>query len=179
MCGPRRGNRTRAHSHQPGCHASEGRAVESLPGLRGLRPPALLGCGLLRGSLIALLPAPALTLGTGARLVGALDRDDTEAVRGRLRPLLLLAVLVGVRTRLLRARDGDDGPLYERGILGVATKQRHAVERDPRVLPLVRVLVERTEVLCDGETRSGLAVVPVLNLGVCGESSLKCDLSHT
>src|SRR5690606_14130846 len=115
---------------------SDRRVREPLSGLCGGRPlttaaraRAPLGRGLL-GCRVALLRPEPLPLRRRARRgLSLLDRDDTEAVGRRLRPLLLLAVLVGVGAGLLRASDGDDRALHECGVLGVTTKQGHAVER--------------------------------------------------
>src|SRR5690606_9985922 len=116
---------------------------------RRLIEPLLLGCGLVSRSglcgggplspaararpvLLSVVPLLALRRRARRGLLPLLDRDDTETVSRRLRPLLLLTVLVGVGAGLLRASDSDDRALYECGVLGVATEQGHAVERDSR-----------------------------------------------
>src|SRR5699024_27784 len=85
--------------------------VVSSSSKRRLVEPLLLGCGLVSRSglcggrpLVAatrtrpvLLGIPLLALRRRARRgLALLDRDDTERVGRRLRPLLLLTVLVGV-----------------------------------------------------------------------------------
>src|SRR5690606_6896067 len=60
----------------------------------------------------------------------------------------------------------------------MATEQSHVMQRHPTVLPLVRALVERAEVLGDRERCAGLPIVAVLNLGVSGETALKSGLCH-
>src|SRR5699024_8422573 len=142
----------------------------SLSGLCRGRPPAVL----LRG----LLPVPMLALRRRARRRLLLDRDDTERVGRRLRPLLLLTVPVGIGAGLLRARDSDDRALDECGVLGVATKQGHVMERHPGVLPLLSVTVELPEVLSDRERCARLPVLPELDLRVSGETPFKTDVSH-
>src|SRR5699024_3358093 len=115
----------------------ERRLIESL--LRGglLIPAAgLCGGGPLvaapraRPVLLDVVPLLALR-GRTRRGLALLDRDDAEAVGGRLRPLLLLAGLVRVLARLLRPGNRDDRALHECGVLGVTTKQGHVVKGDP------------------------------------------------
>src|SRR5690606_31109425 len=131
-----------------------------------------------RGLTVLRPPALALGISVPGRLrLSLLDRDDTETVSRRLRPVALLAILL-VGAGLLRASDSDDRALHECGVLGVATEQGHVVERHPTVLPLLRLPVLLPEVLGDRERCAGLPVVAVLDLRVSGETALKSDLCH-
>src|SRR5699024_1164594 len=145
----------------------------SRSGLRGGGP--LVSATRARPVLLSVVPLLALRR-RARRGLALLDRDDTERVGRRLRPVALLAVLL-VGAGLLRASDGDDRALDECGVLGVATEQGHVVEGDPRVLPLLSVTVELPEVL-GRERCAGLPVVAVLDLRVSGETTLKSDLCH-
>src|SRR5690625_1388737 len=143
-------------------------------GLRGGGP--LVSATRARPVLLSVVPLLALRRRARRRLL--LDRDDTERVGRRLRPVALLAVLL-VGAGLLRASDGDDCALDECGVLGVATEQGHVVEGDPAVLPLLGVTVELPEVLGNAERCTGLTVVAVLDLRVSGETALKSDLCQS
>src|SRR5699024_8382855 len=169
--------------------------VVSSSSKRRLVEPLLLGCGLVSrpglrggGPLVAATRARPVLLGVvpllalrrrARRGLALLDRDDAEAVGGRLRPLLLLAGLVRVLARLLRPSDRDDRALHECRVLSVTTKQGHVMERHPAVLPLLRLPVLCPEVLGDRERCAGLPIVAVLDLRVSGETTLKSDLCQS
>src|SRR5699024_4859809 len=150
--------------------------IPSRSGLRGGGP--LVAAASARPVLLDVVPLLALRR-RARRGLALLDRDDAEAVGGRLRPLLLLAGLVRVLARLLRPSDRDDRALHECRVLSVATKQGHVVERHPGVLPLLSVTVELPEVLSDRERRARLPVLPELDLRVSGETALKSDLCQS
>src|SRR5690625_4149959 len=99
---------------------AESALLLSRSGLRGGGP--LVSATRARPVLLSVVPLLALRRRARRRLL--LDRDDTERVGRRLRPVALLAVLL-VGAGLLRASDGDDCALDECGVLGVATEQGH------------------------------------------------------
>src|SRR5699024_4848221 len=202
---PRVPSRPRSRSRRGGCCPSPGWGhgggrysqrlrVGSSSSKRRLIETLLLGCRLVsrsglrgggplvsatRARPVLLSVVPLLALRRRARRgLALLDRDDTERVGRRLRPVALLAVLL-VGAGLLRASDGDDCALDECGVLGVATEQGHVVEGDPAVLPLLGVTVELPEVLGNAERCTGLTVVAVLDLRVSGETALKSDLCQS